>query len=199
MNYTSIETITVVLSIILGLVGVYRFFIRRPHLKVGFHTPNDTLDSGNQLLATFYVRNDGHRYAEDVFVALRTNEWDMDFVLGDRPDELFLSDIDLTWNSFPHETLKDQLDIEVFQHYLFLDQLIYDDVEFEVATRILELEKPSDQTIHYLVACRSHRPRGGKIRLIVDDEGNLTKEISHWSLYERLKYWLETFRPSHKL
>lgn len=190
-----LETIAIIATIIVSIIAFYRYFIRRPSLDFRIDFTGD-IDTGNQVLATFVVENNGHDFAEDTYLNIRLHGWKFGFIDPEKTDIIFNPIPGVSWTENPPEGISEFINSGHQDYEVYINSPIYEGIETEIATRIFELEKNSEYYLEYLIACKSHRPRGGNILIETSEKGKITTSHNPWSRWKRFKYWAQSFRNS---
>lgn len=190
--------ISSMVAIAVGLTSLYLFFLNKPSmvLKMRFSNSETTVDArpeddGLYFRPRFLIKNQGRKYAEDVYVKIELKGWafgdnvykvagrptsSMDRQVGKENDEGWVTDSIATRLSEP-DTI---LDVDSHRNtYLgtpdesreiFVNNVIYEKSEFEIRYGTTLLDPNSTYTVKYTIACRSHGPRTGQIQLTTKDE-----------------------------
>lgn len=179
ISLTGFQIASLVVGVIAGTIAIYKYLIKRPDLAFDAFPVGD-LDEKDQAPVVFYVKNRGRRFAEDVFIEIYLIDWELETTVDEVAESMFPSRTEYTWKTFTSFG-------EDERHSIYLKNPIYENVELEVAARIIQFERGKRHRIQYLIACRSHRPRGGTIDIVVSKDGSVDIESEHSTLWKRIK------------
>lgn len=78
-----VQTLATIGSLIVAIIGIYRFAIKRPSLILEMHPfPKNIshipIREQANLVPVFYLKNTGRRYAEDIYLEIEMESWNFD-------------------------------------------------------------------------------------------------------------------------
>lgn len=171
-------------ALLSSAIVIYKYYLKRPYIFLEIDAKGSP-DFAGQLPIFFTIANDGRRYTEDISIEIEFEGMNLLKINNDDshiPSERFFgtfANYDQTYRppteAFVFDEEKEGFVIDeekasrtnwiLFQ----INDVVYSRTGIQFTSRIVEFVDDS-ATITYTVACRSHEPREGTIKLERDGE-----------------------------
>ena len=185
----AIGSIAVVVGIVGGSVTIYQFWLKRANLRFLVECHGEP-DPDGSVPMVLLVDNSGRRFAEDVFIQVKFRNVSFKPILGEDGEEKYSErEVEDALGSFvgytelvsPLDERYSDTDVRMY----YLDRPVYSKTVIQLTGRLAKFASEGPYEIQYSIACRSHEPREGTIKLHFND-GGVVAEASHPNLRSRL-------------
>ena len=174
-----------IVAAVAGLVTIWRFSWVRPEMVVEAEMSVATTPSENSLVRvvpSIFISNLGRRHAEDVYLKIRTPDWEFD---REGDDNLPSTVLDFRTDGFGYVGASGYLE------HIFIDDTIYHGSRFDIFPGSVAMEPGHEYVIEYTIACRAHGPREGSI-VFEANRNSATLKHKYPTYRRRMTEWIKT-------
>jgi hypothetical protein len=176
-----------IIALLSGSIVIYRYFLKRPALSLEIDAVGE-VDTENNIPLLLSVANDGRKFGEDVMIQMRLEG--MNFIDLNREQNIsntekvsermfgkFADYNEITPPAGSNLAVDKEVGLTVdkkravrIDRIMFqIGDVVYSNIALQFTSRLGEFLEDS-ATIRYFIACRSHEPREGIIRIEVNEK-----------------------------